>query len=511
MELFKKAKKKFLIGYTAVKDKYNIIKNITNYNCSTNRKHLLFSSDPFKTNFIHIKGINKDPELRKIAPLSTFAIPDEIPEDLTFPLPEFERCTIDLFEKYPRQSWETNTLNPTLIQDDSAEGFHFLYVAHDQAGKKPTHDMPFISYIGYAHLDKSGFKVDSKNSEPAIKAPLMDEYLDLIKQYTQNPSSEILEKSKDNKFFPDGLMDPRITKMNENGKPVYYIICNASNLAQTDYKDREDRNKSIKGAYIYMVKTHDFKKIDHVGVIGPEIYDKNAFLLSQKIKINGKDKLALFHRIFPNIQVTFFDSFEELKNPAFWDNELQSKNLEKNTVLKPLFNWEGHLTKKQKGNETNIVDKGFIGGGAPPVEVTLRNGKKAWLIIYHSVDTALSKEPTGTKTLKQYFGSAAILNYEDPRIVLSRSAYPILSPYKEPFSLKGNSSKTIMDKIFENYKQFDKTRKPKPVTFPSGNIVINDKLHIYYGAMDTEIRVAKCNLQDLVDFISQFDANGNPF
>ncbi|MBU6231282.1 MAG: hypothetical protein KGI45_00235 [Patescibacteria group bacterium] len=42
------------------------------------------------------------------------------------------------------------------------------------------------------------------------------------------------------------------------------------------------------------------------------------------------------------------------------------------------------------------------------------------------------------------------------------------------------------------------------VTFPEGAIVIGDMLYVYYGAADTAIGLARCNLSELLDYILSF-------
>ncbi len=39
------------------------------------------------------------------------------------------------------------------------------------------------------------------------------------------------------------------------------------------------------------------------------------------------------------------------------------------------------------------------------------------------------------------------------------------------------------------------------VVFPTGNVVVNGRLHIYYGVCDTAIALATVNLEELVDHV----------
>lgn len=42
------------------------------------------------------------------------------------------------------------------------------------------------------------------------------------------------------------------------------------------------------------------------------------------------------------------------------------------------------------------------------------------------------------------------------------------------------------------------------VTFPSGAVIVDDSLYVYYGAADTVIGLATCKLDELLDYLETF-------
>ncbi len=101
-----------------------------------------------------------------------------------------------------------------------------------------------------------------------------------------------------------------------------------------------------------------------------------------------------------------------------------------------------------------------IGGGATPVKT-----EKGWLTIYHAVDP------------KMYYRlGLAFLDLEDPRKVIYRHPEPILEPGEV----------------------YEKTGDVSNVTFTCGCVVKDDQLFVYYGAADTVIGVATCDMKDIL-------------
>ena len=171
------------------------------------------------------------------------------------------------------------------------------------------------------------------------------------------------------------------------------------------------------------------------------VWDKNVMFFPRKIK----GKFALLHRIHPGIQLVLFKDFEELTK-EFWQKYLM--DLSDHIIMDPKHPYESS----------------HIGGGCPPIET-----KDGWLIIYHAAEDT----PDGFI----YHASAALLDLDDPRKVLGRLKTPLISPTEE----------------------WEKKGVVNNIIFPSGTLVVKEKLYIYYGAADTSVAVASVNMNQLLD------------
>ncbi|MDX1741760.1 MAG: glycosidase, partial [Rhodothermales bacterium] len=199
----------------------------------------------------------------------------------------------------------------------------------------------------------------------------------------------------------------------------------------------------IDGVRIGLATTRDFRSVVKHGVVGPDLRDKDAVIFPKKID----GRVVMLHRIAPDIQVVYFDSVEELCSPPkdLWDRHLSS--LDDHIVMSRSAEWEG---KK-------------IGAGPTPIETS-----EGWLIIYHGVDWD-----------HVYRTGLALLDLDDPRRVIARGAEPVLEPELD-FELFGDVNNVV---------------------FPEGAVVIDDVLHLYYGAADRVIGHARARLADVLDYL----------
>jgi predicted GH43/DUF377 family glycosyl hydrolase len=175
------------------------------------------------------------------------------------------------------------------------------------------------------------------------------------------------------------------------------------------------------------------------------LFEKDASLFPQKFN----HKFFLLHRILPGIQIISFNKFSDLTE-AYWRHYLT--HLGENVVLDPLFWYESRN----------------IGGGCPPIQT-----KAGWLIIYHAVEDT----PLG----KIYHAAAALLDLKDPRKVIGRLKEPLFSPTTS----------------------WEKKGQVNNVVFPTGAIIKNQRLFIYYGAADICIGAKSVNLDALLTEIKQ--------
>jgi predicted GH43/DUF377 family glycosyl hydrolase len=149
-----------------------------------------------------------------------------------------------------------------------------------------------------------------------------------------------------------------------------------------------------------------------------------------------KGKYVVLHRVYPNILVDFLD------------------NLEFNNYL------EGHYFIPPR---KNYWDSNKVGAGAPPMET-----KDGWLLIYQSV---------GYQDPMRYKVGAMMLDIDNPAKVLYRTHGPIIEP-NESYENEGFKS---------------------GVVYPCGAVIVNGKLHIYYGGADTVVCAATADLNTFLD------------
>lgn len=255
---------------------------------------------------------------------------------------------------------------------------------------------------------------------------------------------EPIQELTPNRTYPFGFEDPRITKLGRD----YHIVT-------TGY----DGNLT----HITLCTTRNFCNFTIRGEIGPRnTDDKDAFFHPEKVLVNGKQKIMLYHRVSKtgNIQYVLVDKVEDLlgeKGDRFWEEELTK--LDEKTLLKARSGtWENHL-----------------GGGVPPIKTS-----KGWLFIYHA---------SGVDGV--YRGGIAMLDLNKPWKVIAKSPDPILEPTLD-HEVKG----AVSNVVFPEGAQIINENSPSPI------------LYLYYGGADTNTCVAKANLKDLVDYVTRFDNKG---
>jgi len=155
------------------------------------------------------------------------------------------------------------------------------------------------------------------------------------------------------------------------------------------------------------------------------------------------------HRILPGIQICYFNDLKELSDD-YWKKYL--KELDKNIIMEPKY-W---------------FESAYIGGGCPPIEID-----EGWLLIYHAVCLEEGK--------KIYRASAALLDKNDPQRVIGRLEEPLFSPEEE----------------------WEKIGVTNNVVFPTGAVVAEDILEIYYGGGDQSIGLVTIKVKDLLDELKE--------
>ncbi|MGZ8890913.1 MAG: glycoside hydrolase family 130 protein, partial [Nitrososphaeraceae archaeon] len=104
-----------------------------------------------------------------------------------------------------------------------------------------------------------------------------------------------------------------------------------------------------------------------------------------------------------------------------------------------------------------------IGTGPSPIKTS-----KGWLLFYHGVSID-----------RIYRVGAALLDLKDPRHVIARTKQPLLAPVEK----------------------YEKIGDVNNVVFPTGAVVIDKKILLYYGGADKVCCIASANLNELIEYI----------
>jgi beta-1,2-mannobiose phosphorylase / 1,2-beta-oligomannan phosphorylase len=273
------------------------------------------------------------------------------------------------------------------------------------------------------------------------------------------------------KYESHGVEDPRIVKIED----VYYLTYTAYDGVNALGALATSTDLILwkkQGIIVPLITYNEFKKIvstnipinekynrynEHERIYQKEgeevlLWDKNVIFFPRKID----GKFCFLHRIRPDIQIMVaVENLKEL-NIQFWHNYFLHFN--DYILLSPKYDHE----------------VSYIGGGCPPIET-----KEGWLLIYHGVHDSLKGYV--------YSACAALLDLNNPQKEISRLPYPLFKPEK-PWELRGEVNN---------------------VCFPTGTVLVNDTLYIYYGAADEQIAVASVSLTELLNELIANKKNDN--
>jgi predicted GH43/DUF377 family glycosyl hydrolase len=257
-----------------------------------------------------------------------------------------------------------------------------------------------------------------------------------------------------------GLEDPRLVKI-EDTYYLTYTAYDGNNALGALALSKDLKHWEKLGIIVPQITYNEFKELtqldlaslskyarynDYGGILRHNesndlVWDKNLVFFPRKV--NGQ--LCFLHRIKPDIQIVVaVNSILEL-TPAFWENYFL--HLDEHIVLTPKYEHEAS----------------YVGGGCPPIET-----KIGWLVIYHGVHDSLSGYV--------YSACAALLDLDNPQKEIARLPYPIFEP-EFSWELKGEVDN---------------------VCFPTGAVLFDDTLYIYYGAADERIACASLSLNELL-------------
>jgi predicted GH43/DUF377 family glycosyl hydrolase len=297
----------------------------------------------------------------------------------------------------PGLGWEQKgTLNPGGILEGGV--FHIFYRAFSAQN---------TSSIGYCRIS-SDVRMIERPNQP-IMAP---EY----------------------EWEEHGCEDPRVTKIDD----TYY-------MTYTAYSRR--------GPRIALASSSDLKTFNKIGVVGPDLDDKDAVLFPEVID----GKIVLLHRIEPSMQIAFIDhsKFEKMS-----DQQLRSEYWTQYT-LQHLSDPNAHALMKP----TEWWEEKKLGAGPPPIKTP-----EGWLIIYHGVDNSLV-----------YRAGAALADLEKPARIIAKSKNPILEP-KEFYEMSGFVRRVV---------------------FPEAAMIQDGVLYVFYGGGDSVSCLATAPLDEVINSLQK--------
>ena len=249
--------------------------------------------------------------------------------------------------------------------------------------------------------------------------------------------------------------DPRITRIGD----TFYITYVA--LSQRIRKGGKPTYETMHllNSQTALITTKDFVRFRRRGIITPKNSDNRDVVIFPE-KINGK--FAIIHRphrwcknwlkdpLSKKIKVKMPVPKKYLpRKPAIWISF--SDDLKK---------WEDHKLLIWPTHEEDEK----TGAGPPPIKTD-----KGWLLIYHHV----KKNKGGIV----YTARAALLDLQNPSKIISKTPYDILSPQKK-YESKGDVDNVV---------------------FPTGAVVKNGILFVYYGAADKTCCAATIKLGRILD------------
>jgi len=249
-----------------------------------------------------------------------------------------------------------------------------------------------------------------------------------------------------------GCEDPRVVYLDGQ----YYIYYTAVEGTPPDIKVR-----------IALATTPDLRTdtITKHGIVGPKgAPSKAATLLPEPI--DGR-----YHWLFtwcsdtPGAAIIHvsYDDLAAVRNPPPGHVAAAVDDYDNTALL--ISGDRAELTKRRVRRGPEL--------GAPPLRT-----EAGWLLFYSNSDS--EEEP-------EWQVSAALLDLEDPRKVIARTPTPLLTPETEE-ELTG-----VMNRV----------------TFPSGAMIIDGTVHLYYGSGDQGICLVTCDLDELLEHLAQYPVKGN--
>jgi len=201
---------------------------------------------------------------------------------------------------------------------------------------------------------------------------------------------------------------------------------------------------SRQGPRIALASTTDFVHFEKHGLVGPDRDDKDFVLFPERVS----GKLVMLHRLDSKIQIAYFDNLAELTDSReFWRSYVTHIN--DFEVISPQHRWE----------------EWKVGVGPSPIRT-----ERGWLVLYHGVNSQ-----------RVYRVGAVLLDLDEPDKILARTSEPILEPEME----------------------YEKRGIVPNVVFPTGGVILDGDLLVYYGGADRVSCVAKTPIRDFLEALEK--------
>jgi predicted GH43/DUF377 family glycosyl hydrolase len=244
-----------------------------------------------------------------------------------------------------------------------------------------------------------------------------------------------------------GVEDARIVKFGD----TYYITYATRRFPPAKFWLRRETlrippkaSPAVRGnlSVSCLATTKDFRTFRKLGPITrSDVDDRDVILFPEKIK----GRYVRLHRpIAPRVK----------RPPSIW---LEWSN--------DLIHWRGD-TFIAGPDPAHEFEEAKVGGSTPPLRTP-----RGWLVIYH-----------GVSRWNVYRTGVMLLDGDNPAKIVARCPHHIMQP-EAPHELEG---------VVWN------------VVFPTGNVVINGTLFIYYGCADKYIGVATADLDELTEYVWKF-------
>jgi predicted GH43/DUF377 family glycosyl hydrolase len=198
------------------------------------------------------------------------------------------------------------------------------------------------------------------------------------------------------------------------------------------------------GIVTALASTKDFASFERHGIILPT-ENKDVVIFPEKIG----DNYVAFHRPL---------SANPFGPPEMWL-----------TYSPDLIHWGQHrCIGIGSGSDWDSLK---VGAGTPPIKT-----EEGWLEIYHGSYKAHETDMVGV-----YCAGAALFDLDEPHKLIAKAKEPILIPELE----------------------YERQGFLGSIIFPTGIVVQEDDLLIYYGAADTYTAVTKLSLRDVLNTVKE--------